>query len=121
MVSLSGATFDDTGDCTPVGPVSTLEIHGTSDNVIQFGGGTLPGANGPYPGAADTAAAWAGYNGCDGSTVAPILTVGDFMCFMQQYAAGDLRANCDRSATSPPALNIADYMCFLQSYSMGCP
>ena len=70
VVSLAGATFDDAADCTPVRPVSTLQIHGTSDTVIQFGGGTLPGADGPYPGATETAATWAAYNGCENSTVA---------------------------------------------------
>ncbi len=70
VVSLAGATFDDSAACTPLRPVSTLQIHGTSDTVIQFGGGTLPGADGPYPAAADTAATWAAYNGCENSTVA---------------------------------------------------
>ncbi len=69
VVSIAGATFDDAADCTPVRPVSTLEIHGTSDTVIQFGGGTLPGAAGPYPGATETVATWAAYNGCEGSSV----------------------------------------------------
>lgn len=70
VVSLAGATFDDPSACVPVRPVSTLQIHGTSDTVIQFGGGALPGADGPYPGAADTAATWAAYNGCESATVA---------------------------------------------------
>ncbi len=70
VVSLAGATFDDPADCAPVRPVSTLQIHGTSDTVIQYGGGTLPGADGPYPAATATAAAWAAYNGCENSTVA---------------------------------------------------
>ena len=69
VVSISGATYDDVADCAPVRPVSTLEIHGTSDAVIQYGGGTLPGADGPYPGATETAATWAAYNGCESSTV----------------------------------------------------
>jgi polyhydroxybutyrate depolymerase len=69
VVSLAGATFDDAADCTPARPVSTLQIHGTSDTVIQFGGGTLPLAAGPYPGAIQTAATWAAYNGCENSTV----------------------------------------------------
>ena len=33
VVSIAGATFDDTADCAPVRPVSTLQIHGTSDTV----------------------------------------------------------------------------------------
>lgn len=70
VVSISGATYDDVADCAPVRPVSTLEIHGTSDTVIQYGGGTLPGAAGPYPGATASAATWAAYNGCESSSVA---------------------------------------------------
>ena len=70
VVSIAGATFDDAADCAPLRPVSTLQIHGTSDTVIQFGGGTLPGADGPYPGAPETAATWAAYNGCENSSVA---------------------------------------------------
>lgn len=69
VVSIAGATFDDTAACSPVRPVSTLQIHGTSDTVIQFGGGTLPGADAPYPGAIESAAAWAADNGCESSTV----------------------------------------------------
>ena len=70
VVSIAGATFDDTADCAPVRPVSTLQIHGTSDAVIQYGGGTLPGADGPYPGATETAASWAAYNGCESWSLA---------------------------------------------------
>ncbi|MGE0639778.1 MAG: PHB depolymerase family esterase [Thermoanaerobaculia bacterium] len=69
VVSLAGATWEDSADCTPARAVSTLQIHGTSDAVIQYGGGTLPGAAGPYPGAVETAATWAVYDGCDESTV----------------------------------------------------
>ena len=70
VVSIAGATFDVAGDCVPVRSVSTLEIHGTSDTVIQYGGGALPGADGPYPGATETAASWAAYNGCESWSVA---------------------------------------------------
>lgn len=69
VVSIAGATFDDPADCAPLRPVSTLQIHGTSDAVIQYGGGTLPGGDGPYPAAAETASTWAAYNGCESSAV----------------------------------------------------
>ena len=69
VVSIAGATFDDPSNCAPLRPVSTLQIHGTSDAVIQYGGGTLPGGDGPYPAAAETASAWAAYNGCESSAV----------------------------------------------------
>jgi autotransporter-associated beta strand protein len=59
------------------------------------------------------------YANCDGSTVAPILNVGDFTCFLQKFAASDPYANCDHS-TQPPVLNVADFTCFLQKYAAGC-
>ena len=62
VVSLSGATFLDPADCSPGGPVHTLEIHGTADGVIQYDGGCLP--PGCYPGAVETTEQWASYDGC---------------------------------------------------------
>jgi hypothetical protein len=60
------------------------------------------------------------YANCDGSTVAPVLNVGDFTCFLQRFAAGDSYANCDNS-TTPPVLNVGDFTCFLQRFAAGCP
>jgi hypothetical protein len=60
------------------------------------------------------------YANCDGSTVPPVLNVGDFTCFLQKYAAGDPYANCDGSTTEP-ILNVGDFTCFLQKYAAGCP
>jgi DNA-binding beta-propeller fold protein YncE len=60
------------------------------------------------------------YPNCDGSTVAPILNVGDFTCFLQRFAAGDSYVNCDGS-TVPPVLNVGDFTCFLQRFAAGCP
>jgi len=57
---------------------------------------------------------------CDGSTVAPILNVNDFTCFLNKYAAADPSANCDCS-TVEPVLNINDFTCFLNKYAAGCP
>jgi hypothetical protein len=59
------------------------------------------------------------YANCDGSTVAPILNVLDFNCFLNRYAAGDSYANCDGS-TVAPALNVLDFNCFLNRYAAGC-
>jgi len=59
------------------------------------------------------------YPNCDGSTIAPILNVSDFACFLNRFAAGDSYANCDRS-TTPPVLNVADFSCFLNSFAAGC-
>jgi hypothetical protein len=60
------------------------------------------------------------YANCDGSTVAPVLNVVDFTCFLQKFAAGDAGANCDCS-TSTPALSVLDFTCFLQKFAGGCP
>ena len=60
------------------------------------------------------------YANCDGSSVAPVLNVADFGCFLQKFAAGNSYANCDGS-TSPPTLNVADFSCFLQKFATGCP
>jgi hypothetical protein len=59
------------------------------------------------------------YANCDGSTVPPVLNVGDFTCFLQRFAAGESYANCDGS-TVPPVLNVGDFTCFLQRFAAGC-
>ncbi len=56
---------------------------------------------------------------CDSSTVAPVLNIADFTCFLNAFAAGTPWANCDAS-TSPPVLNILDFICFLNRFSVGC-
>jgi hypothetical protein len=60
------------------------------------------------------------YANCDGSTVQPILTVADFGCFLNAFAAGQSYANCDGS-TTPPVLTVADFGCFLNQFAAGCP
>jgi hypothetical protein len=59
------------------------------------------------------------YPNCDNSTVAPILNANDFVCFLTQFAAGNLYANCDQS-TVPPVLNANDFVCFLTQFAAGC-
>ncbi|MBL9032466.1 MAG: hypothetical protein JNM80_12275 [Phycisphaerae bacterium] len=54
---------------------------------------------------------------CDGSP-GP-LNINDYMCFLQRYAAGDPRANCDQS-TIPPVLNVTDFACFQSAFAAGC-
>jgi hypothetical protein len=60
------------------------------------------------------------YPNCDGGTAAPILSINDFTCFLQRFAAGDPYANCDNSVSSP-VLNVGDFTCFLQRFAAGCP
>jgi len=60
------------------------------------------------------------YANCDNSTVAPVLNVLDFNCFLNQFSAGASYANCDNS-TVVPVLNVLDFNCFLNRFSAGCP
>jgi hypothetical protein len=60
------------------------------------------------------------YANCDGNPSPPLLTVADFTCFLNRFAAGDPYANCDGS-TAPPVLNIADFVCFINLFAPGCP
>jgi hypothetical protein len=59
------------------------------------------------------------YPNCDGSATLPVLTVADFGCFINAFAAGSAYANCDAS-TTPPVLTVADYGCFLNRFAAGC-
>jgi polyhydroxybutyrate depolymerase len=92
IASLAGATHADPGDCTPSEPVTTLQIHGTQDATIAYGGGLLVGD--PYPGAVATTETWAGYNGCSlvGDTSPPNLD-------LEATLAGD-ETSVTRYATS---------------------
>jgi hypothetical protein len=60
-----------------------------------------------------------GYANCDDSTVAPVLNINDFACFLNRFAAGDGYANCDGSTTAP-VLNVLDFACFLNRFAAGC-
>ena len=60
------------------------------------------------------------YANCDGSTIALVLNVNDFSCYVNLFAAGSIEANCDES-TIAPILNVNDFSCFLNKYAQGCP
>lgn len=62
IATLAGSTYADPVKCTPSEPVSALVMHGTLDPVILYGGGNLFGK--AYPGADETARAWAKLDGC---------------------------------------------------------
>lgn len=62
MVSVAGATFADASKCPATSPVSLLQIHGTADATIRYGGGAFFGH--PYPSARATAERWASIDGC---------------------------------------------------------
>jgi hypothetical protein len=92
--------------------VSTQVAEGTGQYVAPYGSPEPP----CYP-------------NCDGSTVAPVLNVEDFTCFISEFAVGlslpepqqiTHYANCDHS-TTPPILNVEDFICFIDAFSQGCP
>jgi hypothetical protein len=69
------------------------------------------------------------YANCDNSTVAPVLNVEDFSCFINEFAAAQALpheqqlahyANCDQSTTAP-VLNVEDFSCFINQFAAGCP
>jgi hypothetical protein len=69
------------------------------------------------------------YANCDGSTVAPVLNVDDFTCFVNEFAQAQSLppaqqiasyANCDGS-TIAPVLNVDDFTCFVNQFAQGCP
>lgn len=69
VVNLAGSSTPDTETCTPAGPVSILNVHGSADPTIPYGG--RPGATG-YPGAVETTEQWAARNACgEAATDAP--------------------------------------------------
>ncbi|BCB90913.1 extracellular catalytic domain type 1 short-chain-length polyhydroxyalkanoate depolymerase [Phytohabitans suffuscus] len=72
VVSLAGAATAEAARCAPRRPVSVLQIHGTADRTILYGGGP---STRPYPSAEGTVALWRGLDGCAGAadTSAPPL------------------------------------------------
>jgi hypothetical protein len=82
----------------------------------QLGGQTLRGA---LAGTFTASIPGACYANCDGSTVAPVLTPNDFLCFLNAFAGGQMSANCDGSTTSP-VLTANDFVCFVNAYALGC-
>ncbi len=64
IVSLAGAV--DPTDCHPTQPVSVLTVHGTTDPLVQYGGGSS-GFLGTYGSAEATLAFWAKADGCTGA------------------------------------------------------
>lgn len=65
LASLAGSEHDKASDCTAPGKTGVLQIHGTLDSVVLYGGGMFYGNR--YPGAEDVVARWATRNGCEPS------------------------------------------------------
>lgn len=66
--SLAGASHKNPAACSPDQPVHVLQIHGTADGTIAYGGGNIGGAQ--YPGAVESVEQWATFDGCDLAWVA---------------------------------------------------
>lgn len=62
IASVAGTV--DTASCHPQAPVSVLEIHGTADLELLYGGGGIGGLGKPLPAIPDMMAAWASLDGC---------------------------------------------------------
>lgn len=118
--------LDTIGD-GPTGTGSTISGTATATLTISNPGGA---DNGSYYcratntcGTSDYTGAYArlyGYANCDNSTVAPVLNVNDFQCFMNKFAAEDpWYPNCDGS-TAQPVLNVNDFQCFLNTFATAC-
>jgi polyhydroxybutyrate depolymerase len=67
IAALAASTFADTERCNPSEPVATLQVHGTADDTIRYGGEVegVDGGERTYPGALETLEIWARSNGCD--------------------------------------------------------
>jgi len=92
IVSLEAATYQDPGSCRPAQSVAVLEVHGTADELIQYDGGAIGGNR--YPGAQQTVATWARYDGC--------------------------RATPDTPAPAPHAIEVDHVPATVTAYSKGC-
>lgn len=62
IASLAGAEATEAMPA-PANPVHVLQIHGTADGTIAYAGSEIRGN--VYPGAEETVARWAAYNGCE--------------------------------------------------------
>ncbi|RLB51780.1 MAG: hypothetical protein DRJ42_16255 [Deltaproteobacteria bacterium] len=63
IASLAGSDYKEDYQCEPTEGVSVLQIHGTADATVLYGG------NFAYPSATDVVARWAGRAGCDPATI----------------------------------------------------
>jgi hypothetical protein len=61
------------------------------------------------------------YADCDQSTGIGTLDIYDFLCFSEDFAAGNLYAcDCDQ-ATGFGVCDVLDFLCFGNSFYAGCP
>jgi hypothetical protein len=115
QLEMTWHTIDAGGGKMSGGDNLTLEGTIGQHDAGKMAGGGLE-LSGGYWGQDDAVACWAN---CDQSTIAPILNVQDFSCFLNEFAAGHASANCDES-TVAPVLNVQDFACFLNKFAAGC-
>ncbi|MCI0537423.1 MAG: hypothetical protein L0Z50_19585 [Verrucomicrobiales bacterium] len=73
IASLMGMATGRPGGCVPSQPVNILHVHGSADSLVQYDGGlglsfSWTTALSPHPGALESIALWARYNGCADAT-----------------------------------------------------
>ncbi len=90
------------------GSTPAISNDGVSAAMYTLGASGLVAVGGP-----------ACYANCDGSTVSPVLSASDFVCFLTRFRNGDAYANCDGSTISP-VLSASDFVCFLSRFRGGC-
>lgn len=67
VVSLAGATWNESMRCKPKEAVAVLQVHGDQDVIIKYGGGRFARNPADYPSARSTVAKWAQLDGCTGA------------------------------------------------------
>jgi polyhydroxybutyrate depolymerase len=70
FVSLAGANYKNEGVCANASPVHVLQVHGTEDKIVEYGGGCWPdevieGKFNCYASALESVTDWAKINGCE--------------------------------------------------------
>ena len=65
VASIAGAVTATEADCAPTRPVNVLQIHGTKDATVPYGGTKY------YPAATAALERWAGLNGCQAAPELP--------------------------------------------------
>ena len=68
IASLAGASFFKSTDCGAQNSVSVLQVHGTNDGTILYGGGQI--LSNSYPSALASASQWATINQCTQNAIA---------------------------------------------------
>lgn len=80
IVSMSGGTYADASKCKPRDAIAIAELHGDADKTVLYEGGhqKYGKVDADYPGAKQTAAHWATYQGCQ-PTLSPTTTTYDIV------------------------------------------